>query len=137
MAAGWTSGHVIDDLLVGPYVRAVDHWIAFGLLALLGYRMVRDGVSDETPVARGHGRLVATAVATSIDAAAVGFTLPFVGIPLIEATAVVGVSTFVLAVAGAGFGRIAGPLLGRRAEIFGGVVLFAIGLKILIEHLAA
>ncbi|MGE0747975.1 MAG: manganese efflux pump MntP family protein [Rhodospirillales bacterium] len=137
MAAGWLSGALVNHLLLGPFVSSVDHWIAFALLALIGFKMVREGLSNDPAAPRGHGRLVATAVATSIDAAAVGFTLPFAGIPLVEATAVVALSTFVLAVAGAWLGRIAGPLLGRRAEILGGVVLLAVGAKILAEHLAA
>lgn len=140
LAAGWGLGETVSGLLVGSVIQEVDHWVAFVLLAVVGGKMIRDGWSaGEAASARPLrlATLLVAAVATSIDAAAVGFTLPFVGIPVAEAAVVVGASTFLLSVAGAALGRVAGPLLGRRAEAVGGLVLLALGAKILAEHLAA
>lgn len=135
---GWSLG-----LAFAPVIRDVDHWVAFGLLVLIGGHMVqvglstRDGSAAERPslpLARGWP-LLAAAVATSVDAAAAGVTLSFLDQPVGQACAVIGLVTLALSTAGVLIGRMAGALAGRRAEIAGGLVLIGIGTKILVEHL--
>jgi len=120
-------------------VREVDHWIAFVLLSVLGVRMMREGLrpspSQGTPAPRGQWALFATTIATSIDAAAAGVTLPMLGQPVLLACAVIGVVTFALSAAGVLIGAAAGAAAGHRATILGGVMLVGIGSKILVEHL--
>ena len=134
--AGWGLG-----LAFTAVVRELDHWIAFVLLAVIGARMLHAGLVPQAaePDARGTRRggwgLLATALATSIDAAAAGVTLPVLGQPVLLACAIIGAVTFVLSSAGVLIGAVAGALVGRRAEVLGGVVLIGIGTKILIEHL--
>ncbi len=129
------------SLAFAETIRAVDHWIAFALLAFIGGRMVHAGLSAGTelsakdaPPARGW-TLLALAIATSIDAAAAGVTLPLLEQPALFACAVIGAVTLVLSAAAVLAGAITGTMAGRRAEIAGGIVLFGIGSKILIEHL--
>ncbi len=132
--AGWFLGSSVR-----VYIAAVDHWIAFGLLALIGGNMVREGLSgeDETAVSDlSVRRLFLLALATSIDALAVGVSLAFVAVDIVLAAAVIGVVAFVLALAGGLLGRRLGTLFQRRATVLGGVVLITIGLKILLEHLS-
>jgi putative Mn2+ efflux pump MntP len=133
---GWGLGIAFVSI-----VREVDHWIAFVLLTLIGGRMVYAGLNVDTgmpdarvPLVRGWGLLIA-AIATSIDAAAAGMTLPLLGQPLLIACAIIGVVTFILSMAGVLIGAVAGNAIGQRAEVVGGLVLIGIGTKILIEHL--
>lgn len=122
-------------------VRFVDHWIAFVLLVIIGGRMVRAGLSEAPDVPAEGGSLASgwalltVAVATSIGAAAAGVTLPLLDQPVLFACAVIGVVTLILSTAGVLFGAVAGTLIGRRAELVGGIVLIGIGTKILIDHL--
>lgn len=133
---GWAVGS-----RVGSYVAAWDHWIAFGLLSAIGGKMLweaRGGGEDE--VADDPWRLsvmLALAVATSIDALAVGFTLPMLGAPFALTIATIGVVTAGASAAALLVGRRFGALLGRRLDAVGGVVLIALGTKILIEHLSS
>lgn len=130
---GWGIGAVALGL-----VAAVDHWIAFGLLAFLGLRMLRagDGGDDDgqTVKALTGTALLVAGVATSIDALAAGITLPTLGIMPLLAAGLIGVVTFVLSGAGVALGRVAGASLGPWAERAGGVILIALGCKILAEH---
>lgn len=117
------------------YVEAVDHWIAFGLLAFLGVRMLGGHVGEEE-VARaltGTALLVA-GVATSVDALAAGITLPTLAVAPLTAVALIGLVTFALSAAGVVLGRRAGDHLGEWAERIGGVILIGLGCKILAEH---
>ncbi|MBM3487452.1 MAG: hypothetical protein FJX67_12610 [Alphaproteobacteria bacterium] len=102
--------------------------------------MIREGIEGRADRG-GHaiqlGRLAVTAVATSIDAAAVGFSIAFMPVPPLEVAAAVGGVTFVLAATGVMMGRLLGPHLARRAEILGGVVLIAVGIRIVVEHMTA
>lgn len=137
---GWLLG-----LAAVQYVAAWDHWIAFALLSLLGVHMIYAGLkteSEEAPVEdnrRGHGfwSLAATGFATSIDAMAVGVGLAFVDVKIWIVAVVIGATTLFMVTLGIMLGRVLGTLAGKRAEIVGGLLLIAIGVFILIEHLSA
>lgn len=133
---GWALGKA-----AAPYVTAWDHWIAFTLLALLGLRMIRAGLRDDgvhhegEPRRHGFWALAATGLATSIDAMAVGVGLAFLDVNIFVVAATIAATTLVLVTLGILLGRVLGALAGKRAEIFGGVLLIAIGATILYEHL--
>jgi manganese efflux pump family protein len=128
--AGWGIGAVAL-----AYVEAVDHWIAFGLLAFLGVRMLGGHVGDEEAAHALTGRtLLIAGVATSIDALAAGITLPTLGVSPWLAVALIGLVTVALSGAGVVLGRRAGDHLGTWAERAGGVILIGLGCKILAEH---
>ena len=141
LSAGWGIGYAALGM-----VAAVDHWVAFVLLVTIGGRMIHDGwvvpadgkhaAARSSPTGRAL-RLLGTALATSIDAGAVGISMAFIGYDFATSAAVLGGVTFAMAVAGSMIGRRAGPLLGRRAEIAGCVLLIAVGCKTLIEHLSS
>ena len=129
---GWALG-----ALFAGTIERFDHWIAFALLALVGGKMVieglKGGAKDQTQPAGGWA-LLALAVATSIDAAAAGFTLPTIGVGIGVSLAVIGVVTFVLSAAGVMMGRMGASAFGSKAEIVGGLVLIGLGVKVLIDH---
>ena len=117
------------------YVEAVDHWIAFGLLAFLGVRMLGGHVGEDEAARSLTGKaLLVAGVATSIDALAAGITLPTMAVGPLTAAALIGGVTFVMSGAGVWLGRIAGDTWGAWAERAGGVILIALGCKILAEH---
>jgi manganese efflux pump family protein len=133
---GWLAGLAFAGL-----IQTVDHWIAFALLAVLGIKMIREGLSDAEDAARtvplaGRALFVA-AVATSIDAAAAGLTLGEFAVPVGIACGMIGAVTALLCWAGTLAGAAVGARFGKHAEIAGGIVLIAIGAKILVEHLSA
>jgi putative Mn2+ efflux pump MntP len=134
---GWLLGSRI-----GPLVQAWDHWIAFVLLGGIGAKMLWEarGGGDEVEGAAGDlfalRVMLVLAIATSIDAFAVGVTLPMLGAPLALSLATIGVTTAVLSVIGLFLGRRFGAMLGRGLDAFGGLVLIGLGAKILVEHLA-
>ena len=137
---GWLLGTQFAAL-----ITPVDHWVAFVLLALIGGKMIWDAVrgDDEDPAASCPAEgapldlreLTLLAVATSIDALAVGVTLAFLGVSIGWAMAVIGVTTFALSFVGVAVGNRFGARFGGPAALAGGVVLILIGLKILLEHL--
>ena len=127
---GWGIGAVAFD-----YIEAIDHWIAFGLLTFLGLRMLGGHVGEEEASHALTGKaLLVAGVATSIDALAAGITLPTLDIEPLTAAALIGGVTFVMSAAGVKLGRIAGDRWGEWAERAGGVILIALGCKILAEH---
>ena len=135
---GWFLGSSVSR-----YILAVDHWVAFGLLALIGGRMIygalKKSAGEEEDAAAADlsaRRLTLLAVATSIDALAVGVSMAFMNLNILFAAAIIGVVAFTLSVVGGLVGRRLGGLFQRRAELVGGIALVAIGVKILIEHLA-
>lgn len=137
---GWMLGRAASD-----YLAAFDHWIAFGLLGALGAHMIVAGLRNEsevdealrdTPKRYGLLALVATGFATSIDAMAVGVSLAFLDVHIGVVAAVVGLCTLSMVTAGVMLGRALGALIGKRAEILGGVILILIGSTILYEHLS-
>ncbi|TPE58499.1 manganese efflux pump [Sandaracinobacter neustonicus] len=123
------------------YVQAIDHWIAFVLLALVGGHMIKesfeapDAEEADTPKRGGPLGLVLTAIGTSIDAAAVGVGLAFIGVNIWVVAAAIGVSTFVLTTIGMLIGAAVGVRFGKKAELLGGIALISIGLIILGEHM--
>jgi putative Mn2+ efflux pump MntP len=131
---GWGLGVAFADA-----IRAVDHWVAFVLLVILGAKTLKEGLTpddascDPTP-SLSSWALLGAAMATSIDAAAAGITLPTLGAPVMLACAVIGVVTLLLCAAGVFIGAASGARLGKKAEIVGGLALIGIGAKILVEH---
>lgn len=120
-------------------VERVDHWIAFVLLCIIGVNMVRESLSHEEKRDDGSFSMRAMfplAVATSIDALAVGISLAFLGVSIELPVCVIGVVTFVLSVVGLWLGNRFGNRYKGRAELAGGIILIAIGVKIVIEHLS-
>ena len=130
---GWLAGSRI-----GPYAQAFDHWIAFCVLAGIGAKMLWESrsVAPSAPRA-GLQVLLMLAVATSIDALAVGLTLPMLNAPLGLSLATIGVTTATLSGLGLIAGKRLGAALGPRFDVFGGLLLIGFGVKILIEHLTA
>jgi putative Mn2+ efflux pump MntP len=128
---------------IGDAVEAWDHWIAFVLLGGIGAKMIYEAVrgGDETEAPRGRDvfgfRMMAMlAVATSIDAFAVGITLPMLNAPMAMSLSTIGIVTAILSAFGLWIGRRFGKRVGPRFDAFGGVVLVIFGTKILVEHLA-
>ena len=134
---GWGLG-----MLASQFVLEWNHWIAFILLVFLGGRMIIEGFrgdSDEAceaPRRHGFWLLVTTAFATSLDAMAVGVGLAFLQVSIVTTALAIGCATFIMSTLGMMVGRFIGPLLGKRAEILGGIVLIGIGSEILWSHFA-
>ncbi|MBR2424366.1 MAG: manganese efflux pump [Tidjanibacter sp.] len=123
-------------------IRSVDHWVAFALLALIGVNMLREALGKEeeeecvecanNPLAAR--KMLPMAVATSIDALAVGVSFAFLGVDIWGAAATIGVTTFLFSAVGVKIGNIFGARYKSKAEVAGGIILILIGLKILLEH---
>ena len=134
---GWGLG-----MLASQFILEWNHWIAFILLVFLGGRMIVEGFrgdSDEAceaPHRHGFWLLVTTAFATSLDAMAVGVGLAFLQVSIVTTALAIGCATFLMSTLGIMVGRFIGPLLGKRAEILGGIVLIGIGSEILWSHFA-
>ena len=133
--AGWFLGKA-----AAQYVSAWDHWIAFTLLFILGARMVVNGftareVAEQKAATHSFWLLALTGFATSIDAMAVGAGLAFVDVNIYSTAAAIGLATMVMVTIGVMLGRVMGHVVGKRAEMAGGVVLIGIGSTILVEHL--
>jgi putative Mn2+ efflux pump MntP len=134
---GWGLG-----MLASQFILEWNHWIAFILLVFLGGRMIVEGFrgdSDEAceaPHRHGFWLLVTTAFATSLDAMAVGVGLAFLQVSIVTTALAIGCATFIMSTLGMMVGRFIGPLLGKRAEILGGIVLIGIGNEILWSHFA-
>ncbi len=136
---GWILGSQF-----ARYIESVDHWVAFALLAVIGGNMVREALSSEEGEEEtacdaadrlNLRRLFMMAVATSIDALAVGVTFAFFKVAILPAITIIGVTTFCISLGGVVVGNYFGTRYKRRAEITGGVVLILLGAKILLEHL--
>lgn len=134
---GWLAG-----LSVVKWIAPVDHWLAFALLAIIGGRMIYEAVregadrDDERADPTRGWTLVLLSVATSIDALAVGLSLALLDVSIWWPAVVIGIVAGAFTTVGLQLGKRFGALLGRRMEIIGGIILIAIGVKILIEHLA-
>ncbi len=131
---GWLAGTQIANWIAG-----FDHWIAFGLLAFVGIRMIKSGIAtneESHPIDPSRGMtLVILSVATSLDALAVGLSLAFLDGNILFASLVIGVVSIALSLIGTIFGGTLGTHLGKRMEIIGGILLIGIGLRIVITHL--
>ena len=134
---GWAVG-----LAASSYIAAIDHWVAFLLLGIVGGKMVVESIPrirkpedpEPSPRRSGFRALVVTAFATSIDAAAVGATLALVNVNIVGVALAIGATTFTLATAGLLVGRAVGARFGPVIELIGGTGLIAIGTGILLEH---
>ena len=129
---GWLLGVRFQGMIV-----SVDHWIAFGLLAVIGFNMVREargGAAEELDASFGFRAMLPLAVATSIDALAVGVTFAFLQADILPAVAFIGGTTFLLSAVGVKVGAVFGSRFKSRAELAGGLVLIGMGVKILLEH---
>lgn len=130
-------GYFLGDA-VYDYIADFDHWIAFGLLAFIGFNMVREALSDEEedPDADISFRtMLILAIATSIDALAVGISLAMDDTPILTAALTIGIITMAISMAGVKIGSLFGDKYGKRAELVGGIILIGLGVKILLEHL--
>ena len=119
-------------------ISAYDHWVAFILLALIGGNMIRESREDEEEsldASLSFRSMVLLAIATSIDALAVGVTLAFLDVPILSSVCFIGVVTFCLSLVGVKAGNVFGCKYKSKAEFVGGLVLILIGLKILLEHM--
>lgn len=120
------------------YITAYDHWIAFILLAFIGGNMIKEALSNEEETADASLAvkiMLVLAIATSIDALALGVTFAFLQVNIWEAVSFIGVVTFLFSVAGLKIGNVFGTKYKSKAEFVGGVILILLGIKILLEHL--
>lgn len=135
LALGWLAGQMIADI-----IASFDHWIAFGLLSLVGIRMIWEALKSEDEehkaidITKGF-TLFTLSLATSIDALAVGLGLGFLGSGVLLAAVIIGSVTFIISAVGFHAGKRIGGWLGRWAELFGGIVLIGIGLRVLLTHI--
>lgn len=134
---GWSIGSMAKQL-----ISEWDHWIAFGLLGVLGLRMIKEGLSDDEgdddePKSQNWLLVVITAIATSTDSLIVGVGLAFLSVNIFTIVTSIGLATTVMTAIGLSIGRSLGKRVGKRAEIFGGIVLIGIGASILYSHLSA
>ncbi|MBB3103198.1 manganese efflux pump MntP [Azomonas macrocytogenes] len=134
---GWSLG-----LVASQYLAQWDHWIAFTLLLCLGVHMIWAGFGEpeeeeEPKTSHSFWVLALTGIATSIDALAVGVTLAFVDVSIVETALAIGLATTLMVTIGVMLGHTIGAVIGKRAEILGGIVLIAVGAAVLFEHLSA
>ena len=134
-------GYFLGTLFAAA-IQAVDHWIAFGLLAIIGANMLKEALSKEEECCCENGAdmsvktMLVMAVATSIDALAVGISLAMVGnVNIFFAVSLIGICTCILSMLGVKIGNVFGSRFEQKAQIAGGVILILLGLKILLEHL--
>jgi len=133
---GWLAGKTVLDA-----IKIFDHWVAFGLLAVIGAKMIHESFREEPSVWKQNGDptkgfvLLMLSVATSIDALAVGLSFGALNLPILVPSLIIGLTAFIMTAVGTKIGPIFGRLLGRRGELVGGCVLILIGIKILIDHL--
>jgi len=131
---GWLAGRTVVE-----FIADYDHWVAFAMLAIVGGRMLwgafRSKHSQRKEVDITKGLLLITlSIATSIDALAVGLSFAFLNVNIALASPTIGAVAFVVTITGFKLGRRAGQLIGKRAEAIGGIILLAIGLRILLSH---
>lgn len=135
---GWVLGSQFEQ-----YITSIDHWIAFILLGFIGGKMVVEAIREKDEAVEvgkmdpplDLKEMFILAIATSIDALAVGITFAFLQVPIVEAISIIGITTFVISVIGVYVGNFFGNRYKKKAELAGGMILILIGLKILLEHL--
>ena len=135
---GWTLGIQFEQ-----YITSIDHWIAFILLGFIGGKMIVEAVKpdDESVEVKEMDpplnikEMFVLAIATSIDALAVGITFAFLDYPIVESIIIIGISTFVISIIGVYIGNFFGSKYKQKAELAGGIILVLLGVKILLEHL--
>jgi putative Mn2+ efflux pump MntP len=133
---GWAMGRAASR-----FIERFDHWIAFGLLLVIGGKMIVDAVrrhaDEDKPSSHSFWVLALTAIGTSIDALAVGVTLALIDASIWVNALAIGLATFMMTTIGVMMGRVLGEKFGRYAEAAGGVILIVIGTRILVQHLGA
>lgn len=135
---GWLLGYQFADRIV-----MIDHWVAFVLLLYIGGKMVLEGWRErneeldikEMDPPLNYKELIVMSIATSIDALAVGITLSFLSVNIIQAISLIGIITFIICIIGVYIGNMFGNKYRTKSEIIGGIILIIIGIKILVEHL--
>ena len=135
---GWVLGSQFEQ-----YITSIDHWIAFILLGFIGGKMVVEAIREKDEAVEvgkmdpplDLKEMFILAIATSIDALAVGITFAFLQVPIVEAISIIGITTFVISVIGVYVGNFFGNRYKKKAELAGGMILILIGFKILLEHL--
>ncbi len=133
---GWLAGQEVLD-----YMRDVDHWVAFGLLFVVGGKMMAESFRNQDMKKKKPGdptigvTLIMLSIATSIDAFAVGLSFAAIQQKILFPSIIIGVVAFVMTIIGTKLGPVFGKIAGKRAEFCGGIVLIFIGTKILVEHL--
>ena len=135
---GWTLGIQFEQ-----YITSIDHWIAFILLGFIGGKMIVEAVKpdDESVEVKEMDpplnikEMIVLAIATSIDALAVGITFAFLDYPIVESIIIIGITTFVISIIGVYIGNFFGSMYKKKAELAGGIILVLLGVKILLEHL--
>lgn len=133
---GWALGRQFEQ-----YITTIDHWIAFILLGFIGGKMIFEALKEEeeeinkTDSRLDIKELFLLAIATSIDALAVGITFAFLNVSILPAVSIIGCTTFVLSAMGVFIGNIFGSRYKSKAELAGGIILVLIGVKILLEHM--
>ena len=135
-AVGWLLGKQFES-----YITSVDHWVAFALLVFIGGKMIYDVFTEKNEDECGEKtnrldmkEVLTLAVATSIDALAVGISFAFLQVEIIKAVSIIGITTFILSVIGVAVGNMFGSRYEKKATLAGGIILILIGLKILLEH---
>ena len=134
-AIGYLLGVQFQDL-----ITSIDHWVEFILLAVIGGNMIKEAMEScdccvEQDASLDFKTMIGLAIATSIDALAVGITFAFLRVEIVLAVCLIGITTFVISFAGVKIGNVFGSKYKKRAELAGGAILILLGLKILIEHL--
>jgi putative Mn2+ efflux pump MntP len=131
---GWLLGKTVVS-----YIEDYDHWIAFGLLLIVGLRMIKEyfdkDEKEHTKDPTKGWSLLVLSIATSIDALAVGVSFAFFDVNIYYASAVIGVVCFIITALGMIFGKALSRILGKKAVLLGGIVLIGIGIKIVVEHM--
>jgi len=131
---GWLLGKTVVS-----YISDYDHWIAFALLTIVGIRMIKEyfdkDEKERTKDPTKSWSLLMLSIATSIDALAVGVSFAFFDVNIYYASAIIGIVCFIITALGMIFGKKLSVLLGKKAVLLGGIVLIAIGIKIVIEHM--
>ncbi len=135
---GWALGIQFEQ-----YITSIDHWIAFILLGFIGGKMIVEAVKpdDESVEVKEMDpplnikEMFVLAIATSIDALAVGITFAFLDYPIVESITIIGITTFVISIIGVYIGNFFGSKYKQKAELAGGIILVLLGVKILLEHL--
>lgn len=132
ISVGWLVGEVAAESM-----EAWDHWIAFGLLVIIGGKMMWSALKPDAAVAlpEGWGVVLGLAVATSLDAVAAGITLPLIELPELLVVSLVGVSVFTFVMLGGTLGTRLGARFGQGLQVLGGVAIIAIGVRVLVQHL--
>lgn len=136
--AGWLLGSSFEKI-----ITPIDHWIVFGLLSILGIKMIIESLKkdkegcprENNTIAAEIRQLLVLSIATSIDALAVGITFAFLQVSIVSSCMIIGITTFVISLAGVFIGSKFGDHFKSKAEFAGGVILILLGVKILLEHL--